>query len=1211
MLHPLAQRIDALRSRVRRQTLLDGVGWSCAVVLATLVGLGGIDYLIRFDDSGIRVLAALTFWGVVAGAVYRYLYLPLHAELGDVRLALRLQRRFPVLGDSLASAVEFLRQSDEDRLAGSVAMRRAVVAQATADTEDLDFAQAVDRQPATRALMAAVAVGLVGLILLALNPTASGVALVRLLNPFGTTAWPRTTHLQLRERVERVARGQDFEVEVTEQSGRLPAEVRIEYRFTDDTGRRTDELERMHLLNGAMVARREGVVRPFSYRISGGDDHSLPWTDVAVLEPPRVESIEITLTPPAYTGWPAEAVQQPLRALAGSSVSIAARASKPLRQVELCLEGGTRLPGRIEADGQSFVVPAASGWMVEKSATYWLELTDTEKLLGGRDDRWDIRVVADAPPTVSIERPTTNVFVTPQAIVPLRVMAKDDLAIQSIALAYSRSDKGDAPETTVPLYTGPAQPAVGTALPGEPDSGDSQTVEHPWSLEELQLAPGMQVTFHAVASDYRPQSAKSDARRLVIVSAEELLERMATLQASILAELARVLEMQQQGRRQVGDLEIKAQQLPRLEQADLDRLRGAELNQRQLTKSLTSWTEGVPMHIAGLLTDLENNRIDSADIRRRMEELQAEIDRLAAEHLPDIARELTSAIKAAQIALEPAPAGAQPAEKAEEPVVATALARAGEHQDAVIVSLEQLLGQLSRWNNFRKFHRDLSQLLRDHDELTRHTTELGHRSLGKELKALAPQEVADLKIAAKQQFELARRLDRILQEMSQAVEQLQPTDPLAAETVADALGRGRQLATAGKMRTAADSIGRNQMGLASERQYRVIEDLKELLDILSNRREQELGRLVEQLRQAEKDVAELAARQEQLQKRADEAAKQPNAAERPKQLERLAQQQEPVQQAAAPLARRLERLTAGPAGQALQHAAQRMQQAVQAARQGDAKAAQQQAQVAKEALNQAAQQLAQRRQEAEAELAMEQFNQLERAVRTLQQEEQKLLEETERLSGVEQREGQLERTDALDLEELARRQATAEIDARRLAERIVAAPVIRLALVGAAQDMAHAATLLDRHQLGAPPQQAEQHALERLQMVLDAIHPEAPAQPPPQQQPPAQQPNAANPAGQAGQGGKAAQAKAQANARKALIELKLTKAMQAEINHRTQELQIRYGQLKELPEEVRQEYQQLSEEQGKLAALLLQFIQSQQNAQPGAGAPARPKETSP
>ena len=149
-------------------------------------------------------------------------------------------------------------------------------------------------------------------------------------------------------------------------------------------------------------------------------------------------------------------------------------------------------------------------------------------------------------------------------------------------------------------------------------------------MAALELKPGTQLTFYATATDYRPQTGKSEPRRLAIVTPDELQQRIAGREKLIVAELQRALKMQRTCRSQVESLAIRLAELRRFEQADVDRLQAAELGQREVGRLLTSRSEGVPMHVLGLLADLENNRLDSGDARRQMTSLLAELDRLAA-----------------------------------------------------------------------------------------------------------------------------------------------------------------------------------------------------------------------------------------------------------------------------------------------------------------------------------------------------------------------------------------------------------------------------------------------------------------------------------------------------------------------------------------------------------------------------------------------------
>ncbi len=1200
--HPLQRKIGRLRARVRRLVVVYALSWIIGAVLVTAVLLGLADYLVRFQDRGIRVICTLALLGVLGWTCYRFLFVGLTARLSDVELARRLQRRFPKLGDSLASSVEFIAQPEDDPTAGSAALRRAVIAQTTAETEPVDFRRAVRPGPAWRAAVILLAILLVVLVVVVLDPLSSRLAAARLVNPFGDVAWPQTYHLVLCREVTKVARGQAFEVEVVDAGGiRLPSDVRIHYRFENPDGS-AEETEPMRFVdgrtatrgeggaadprrqNGVMVARRENVTRPFSYRIEGGDDRSMPWIPVEVLEPPAVEALSIKLFPPEYTGWPPEKAERHIRALEGTRVEISATATKPLQSAVFCLEGGRQKEASPAGpQRRSF----RTEFVVEKSGAYWFRLTDAEGITGGTDARWEIRAVPDTPPSVSIEQPNGNLFVTAGAEVPRRIAAKDNLAVHRIELKLTRSDRAAGDEVVLPLHIGPdrveAQPSGLSAA----ESGHQVVATDNWQLAEMNLEPGTQITFYATASDYRPSSGQSEPRRLTVITPEELAERLAARQATILAELSRVLEMQQQSRRQVGELEIRLGEVGHLSQLDVDHLRGAELNQLQATRTLTSPGEGVPMHVLGLLADLENNKVDSPDVRRQMRALLEEIDRLGREPLPIIGRELTSAIKAAQIRLQDRPSGKPPERPGDEapkpdPLVAKSLDAAGKHQDHVVASLQQMLDELGRWGRYRRFHARISQLLRDQRELVDGTKEVGRRTLTKDPEDLLPQESADLKILARRQFGLAGDLDEVRQGMQQAAAEIEQSDPLFAQTVADALVRAAELAVSGQMRSAGGSIQRNQIGQAIRQQEKILQDLQEILDILANRREHELTRLIKQLREAEADLAEMARREEGLRKQIDEAENLPDQQQRRSELERLGRQQEQLQQEAERMARRLERLLAESAAQTTSQAAEKMHQAGQSARQGQGRGAAKQAQAAKQDLDEARRQVAQRRRQAEAELAMEQMAQLQETLQGMHGQQSQMLRETVRLDRLFQDQGQLTRAQAASLHALARGQSLLQSETVALTEKLVGAEVFNLALSGAASEMGRAAALLDRRRTGAATQQAEQNALRRLDQLLEALEPVPPEGSPDE-------------SGEGGSGGAGKQGAPPGNALQTLAELKLLKLLQQEVNARTQALEETFGSAATLTGDALRQYVQLGEEQGRLADLLLNLIRPQEN----------------
>src|SRR5690606_34796360 len=219
----------------------------------------------------------------------------------DLAAAARMQQAFPQLGDRLASAIEFLKQTEEDRTAGSPAMRRAVVAETTATVEGLPLGE-VAHSPALRKATIAVAVLAIGLLgLWLVRPEIVGTAIARIAAPWNDVDWPRRHTLEFVDPPAPVARGSAVGGALAANRGRLPEDVVFEYRWESE-GRRRSDTQQMQRVGDTMVARRDKVTRSFAYRAVGGDHHSMGWHEVEVVDPPAAESLTTTVHPPEYTG---------------------------------------------------------------------------------------------------------------------------------------------------------------------------------------------------------------------------------------------------------------------------------------------------------------------------------------------------------------------------------------------------------------------------------------------------------------------------------------------------------------------------------------------------------------------------------------------------------------------------------------------------------------------------------------------------------------------------------------------------------------------------------------------------------------------------------------------------------------------------------------------------------------------------------------------
>ena len=548
--HPLQSRLQSLRSRVLRLQVVRGLSAVVASVLALVIVLASIDYALRFRDRGVLVIFAACVLCVFVWTLYRLLRRLRRIRLGDAELALQVEARFPQVKDRLASAVEFLSQAENDATAGSAVMRRVAIAQAAAQCDGIDFAGVLNLRPALCAALASLAVCLVAAVLVVLNPSAARTAIARLSLPLGREVWPQETHLQLKNPVERVARGQPLEIEVVDARGVLAFGL-PRLLSSPRRPRQTQRGERADASAAAIDDRAAGTFdspagvprrrrRRSRDAVDGGRcprstgrrrvkrrGLSSPLHQLARRNARR----DIHFAPLGRLAHRAVGRGQQAVAFRGAPLRRRPQHSRPL---------GRRRP---QVPHRRTVARTARRAHVGKTSAYTITMVDGDGIRGG-EESWQFRVQADNAPSVAIERPASNLFLTPRARVDLRIDARDDLGLRRVDLVYSASGATTAGEAARALYEGPQQAAVRTDAGDEGTRGDRRTIDYRWDLEELKLRPDTQLTVYAAASDYCPQTGRSEPRTFSIITPEKLQEHLAARQGQICAELARLLQRQ-------------------------------------------------------------------------------------------------------------------------------------------------------------------------------------------------------------------------------------------------------------------------------------------------------------------------------------------------------------------------------------------------------------------------------------------------------------------------------------------------------------------------------------------------------------------------------------------------------------------------------------------------------------------------------------------
>lgn len=1175
-MHQLQQQMQRIAQRARRVVVYRGVFATVVTCCAALLVTSCVDWLFQIQTSGIRLLLLFGFAAATGFGVWYYLRPALHYRWSDVSIARRVERRYPHLGDRLSSSIEFLSQDEHDRAAGSAELRRAVITQLDSEGHDFQPRDLVRVEPARRAGMWSGGLLLTLCLLVSVGPL--GLAARHVLMPWTRADWPRANHLVFENAVDCAAFHSAVEFTVADQNGEIPAVVELLVWHDGDSRSRIDRNNMMYR-GGKMVYRLENLTRPLRYRAVGGDDHTMAWQTLQVVRPAEFESLSLRVIPPAYTGWPAHQVMHNFLALEGSRVEVNSVVNKPLAKAQRFTtdSAGQKhlFPLPLGADRRSIKLSAvdAAAWEITASGKYGWLLTDQEGLTSGDGQAWHIQALPDRPPAINEKDTGFDDIVTAAAEIPVQLTASDDLMLHFVQLRFSRSDRSPDDQSTVDLYRG-ADTAGNRPRPNDLVGAprDVHRVTATWQLADIaDLQPGTVLSYQVVAGDYRPQENATQTRRLTVVSRDELRDHLATRQGLLLQRLTQILLLQRDAKTLAADLHGNLQTSAHSTQPDIDRMQSTELKQRDVQARLATDQKSVLVQTARMLDDLKRNQLEESDVHQNALLIHAILRDLNRDQLSPA----QSLLIAANKRLRSAGPGTLPPNTVHE--LATTL----DHQEHIIVKLEELISELTRWNEQLQFAQDIRGLLQEQSDLRKQTTGLRNQRL----QSNRPDKATEVQAQslARQQYELARRYQRVLRRMQQASQNESPSSQL----IRSAMDVNRQHAIDSKMRDSSQRIQNQQLGLAAEQQKLAMEGLEQLEAALSDRQTASLREQVQGLRDAGQELKRLRDRHRILRRQSQQQTVEAQNSRQLEKLEKLLQQREQLQDELDRLARKLERFDAERPAELVNGSSQQVGQAGQSQRAGESQKSIQSDLDAEKQLAEAQKQLAQQRNQREQDLLREQMQQLAAALKGLADRQEQFIGETIRLEQLRVENDRVKLgqpwTDAqvASVDLLAGKQQTLLVETRQLDALVERAGGFQLGLKRMRQYMQAASGELRERRLGNETVTSEHLALLQIHQMIAALEPD-PSPPGDNDQPP---PGRGQQNGESGAG-----------PQNQLSELKLLQLMQEEIVRRTAELDqknLTQGRLSQLHSE---ELGNLARQQGELADIIQAWLRRQQKA---------------
>ena len=413
------------KDKIKQWAWLMAIG---AIALLALVGFATIDYwlmlppLLRYAASAIlATVVSLGAWGL-----RRLFRKP--TSLKEAALDAEAQRRD--LDCIVSTAAEYT--SGQAQTANAYELELAAALQAEA-AERLELVQ----MPYRRRLWGPLSVlgtALVAVMIFAVATPAARTALKRIILP-----WMRAqyTELEVKPGTLEVRSGQSVEISGFF-FGRLPRDPMLQWRAIDDPAWQTASLKRSR--DGAFVHPIQNVTAPMKYRVSGGDAVS-PEFRVTPYIPPEVKYLSIGLAYPEYTKLrPLTQSSPEITILRGSTATVHLRPNVSLSRARIRFSDRNTPPVELRKNENDLWT---GNLKVEKDVAYFIELFDQKGRKGDDDQSHRIMATADNPPQVEILEPSQDMRADVTNSVPVKVSVADDYGVGGINLVFHKLNSAE------------------------------------------------------------------------------------------------------------------------------------------------------------------------------------------------------------------------------------------------------------------------------------------------------------------------------------------------------------------------------------------------------------------------------------------------------------------------------------------------------------------------------------------------------------------------------------------------------------------------------------------------------------------------------------------------------------------------------------------------------------------------------------------------
>ncbi|MGA2297607.1 MAG: hypothetical protein ABSG15_08680, partial [FCB group bacterium] len=652
----LTSRFHSTRRKESLFLFFAGLFKTLAFVGALILTVSLIELVARGDTAFRTILLGMIVSGfLVLGGIFIFpvlmRVLGLKNVPGDLDIALRIGNVFPDIKDKLSNVIQIF--SNIGKPSGtSKELALAAFNEVSKVAGQKDFDAIIDKNDIKRSIITFFFTLFIVFAAFGIFQSSLGFSFYRILNWNKSFLPPAPFTLTIEPKTASAIRGTHVIIYV-KATGTAPEKVSLYIREEQQE-------------NYDVLVLHPDSIGIYKYEIPS-IRHSLsffaeaPWLSttvrtedgyIKVVDKPLVRSLTGRIVFPSYTKLGSRNFDEQsadISALKGSQVNLQILSNKSLSNAYVIFE----VPKVIKTaerdsitnilDSQKIALnvddkKAYGSFKITKSCSYYVSIKDNNGEINSEPIKYNILALNDEYPAISLITPTSDVQLTEDALLPIKVAISDDYGFSVLKLFYRLSKSA---------YTKPSEKFTSVNIPILSNETASE-VPYLWNLNNVNISPEDSYEFYVEVYDNDivsgPKSAKTQILTARLPSLDEVLSNADNDQKKVEKDLKDVISQTEDIKKDVENL--NKEMMKNQNQKDLDwkeKKKAQDIMKKN--QDIQEKLSNIKQKLDNMTQSLQENKALSPETLEKYQELQKLMQEVNSPELKDIQKKMQQALE--------------------------------------------------------------------------------------------------------------------------------------------------------------------------------------------------------------------------------------------------------------------------------------------------------------------------------------------------------------------------------------------------------------------------------------------------------------------------------------------------------------------------------------------------------------------------------------